>query len=88
MKSASIGKKVSIKVKWYEQPKVKALSKLELVPIDDLVEKLPANSTKLSVEMVRHSAIIFKKAERKGHAQTGMVSWKIYQENFQSRCSH
>ena len=49
IKSEEVGKKVFIKVKWYEQPKVKALSKLELVPIDDLAAKLPANSTKLYV---------------------------------------
>ena len=49
---AKVGKKVSIKVKWYEQPKVKTLSKLEVVPIDDLVAKPPANLTELSVEML------------------------------------
>ena len=52
MQSQEVGKKVSIKVKWYEQPKVKTLSKLEVVPIDDLVAKPPANSTELSVEML------------------------------------
>ena len=51
IKSEEVGKKVSIKVKWYGQPKVKARSKLELIAIDDLVAKLPANSTELSVDM-------------------------------------
>ena len=66
MQSQEVGKKVSIKVKWYEQPKVKTLSKLEVVPIDDLVAKPPDNSTELSVEMLQHSASIFKKAEKQG----------------------
>ena len=66
MQSQEVGKKVSIKVKWYEEPKVKTLSKLEVVPIDDLVAKPPANSTELSVEMLQHSPSIFWKAEKQG----------------------
>ena len=84
MKSEEVGKKVSIKVKWYEQPKVKALSKLELVPIDDLVAKLPANSTELSVEMLLHSASISKKAE----GQEPRPNWNGCMENVSSGCSH
>ena len=77
MKSKEVEKKVSIKDKWYEQSNVKALSKLELVPIDDLVAKLPANSTEMSVEMLWHSASIFKKAERQGPRP----NWNGFMEN-------
>ena len=64
MKSEEVGEKVSIKFKWYEQRKLKHLLKLKLVPIDNLVAKLPANSAELSKEMLWHSANIFKKVER------------------------
>lgn len=83
LKSEEVGKNVSIKVKWYEQPKVKALSKLQLVPIDE-VARLPVNSTELSVEMLWHSASIFKKAERQGPRP----NWNGFMENISSGCSH
>ena len=57
---------------------------MELVPIDDLVAKLPANSTELSVEMLWHSASIFKKTERQGPRP----NWNGFMQSISSGCSH
>ena len=57
---------------------------MKLAPIDDFVAKLPAISNELSVEILRHSANIFKKAERQGPRQ----NWSGFIENISSGCSH
>ena len=58
--------KRSIKLQWYQQPEIRVLARTILTPIKDLRSKVPLKNIDLNIDLIWHTAGIFRKAERVG----------------------
>ena len=84
MKSSNVAKRVGVKLHWYTQPAFKALSTIKFTPMKDLIDQLPSSSSELAVDIILHSASIFRKAERLGPRS----NWNGFMENITVGCRH
>ena len=84
MKSSDVAKRVGLKFHWYTQPAFKALSKIKFTPVKELINQLPSSSSEFAVDILWHSASIFRKAERLGPRP----NYDGFIENITAGCRH
>ena len=83
-KQCHVAKRVGVKLHWWTQSAFKALSKIKITPIKDLIKQLPSSSQELDVDILSLRASIFWTAEWLG-LQT---NWNGFMENITAGTRH